>query len=212
MLLVNRLLKLALAVLVAGVVAACGSLVLSFTGPIEQAYAANSGNQGAAKASPKNSKAHAAYKKKLKSLCNKYEQSSVYYQFVDLNRDGVDEMIVSWFPEIYTYSNGKVKRVDKARAGSNSYSIAPKAKVFCRIEFDHCGSATYRYFKWNGKKFAHVATLYTHDKNDTYLNVKSHYWVKGKGSVSKKVATKYVKKILKGEKERFISSNRQYNI
>ncbi len=197
------------------ILASCllGTLPIRSDAPsgVGRAYAANPASYDYAKptstvTAQSGNKAHAAYKKKLKNLAKKSWLGYVRYKFVDLNRDGTDEMIVGGFPEVYTFKNGKVKRVNKAMTGSSSYKISPKAKVFCRIEPDFCGSATYDYYKWNGKKFAHVATMYTHDKNDTYLANSSYYWVKGKGNVSKKKASKYVKKkMLKGSKLRSIT-------
>ena len=180
---------------------------------VERAYAANSesfdgmADESTVTAQSGGKKAHAAYKKKLKSLCKKNGIQSIRYKFVDINRDGTDEMIVGWFPEVYMFKGGKAKRVNQVMTGSSNYKISKKAKVFCLIEPDHCGSATYDYYKWNGKKFAHVATMYTPDENDTYLMNDPYYWVKGKGSVSKKKASKYVKKILKGSKLSKVSYN-----
>ena len=198
---VSFMMIVALSLLLASATGICFSQMSIHLGCVEKAYAVNSDGYKltavpvAVQTQSKNSEAHTAYTKKLRALGKTYPQSSIKYRFVDLNCDGVDEMVVSWFPEVYTYSSGKVKRVDKAMIGSSWYLIAPKAKVFSRVESDHCGSAMYRYYKWNGKKFAHVATLYTHDKNDTSLRIRSQYWIKGKGDVSKKTAEKYVKKI-----------------
>lgn len=151
----------------------------------------------------KNAKAHAAYYKKLSAMQKKgmLIQGLPNYCFVDLTGDGVDEMIVQWWPSIYTYRSGKAVQVHDGEVGSSSYAKLYKTKkVFVHVMPDHMGSSSKSYYKWNGKKFVHVATTYKPSTLGKQQGAKAYYWVKGKGKVSKKRATSYVKKLTKGAK------------
>lgn len=150
----------------------------------------------------KNRKAHTAYYKKLKALRRKGKvlQGTSTYCFTDITGDGVDEMIVRWWPSVYTYRGGKVVCVHDGELGSSSYGLYKGKKVFSHFIPDHMGSGQRDYYKWNGGKFVKVATMYQPSAYRAQQGAKSYYWVKGKGKVSKKRAKAYVKKLVKGAK------------
>ena len=186
----------------------CTGLLLCATATAVPAYATSTSesraitSQSTSKAT-KNKKAHTAYYKRLKKL----EKDGLFlssiggYQFVDLTGDGIDEMIVSWWPSVYTYKGGKAMRVDNADVGSSYYvKLYPSRKVFVRTMPDHMGSASKNYYKWNGKKFVKVASTYQPSQSGKKQGAKPFYWVKGKGKVSKSMGKAYVKKITKGSK------------
>lgn len=177
-------------------------LLLSVTAP---SYAAT--NKAAA-----NRAAHAAYYKKLDML---KEQDSFLNNgsitFTDLTNDGVDEMVVGWFPSIYTYRKGKAVRVSRLMIGSSHYTkYWPKKKVLRANVPDHVGGTEYEYYKWNGVRFIKVASTYTPKKGGKAMGFSASYWVRGKGKVSKAVCSRYIKRLISGAKGRRIKYDQQY--
>ena len=151
----------------------------------------------------KNNKAHATYYKQLSAMQKKgmIIQGVPNYCFVDLTGDGVDEMIVQWWPSIYTYRSRKAVCVHDGEIGSSSYAkLYRTKKVFVHVSPDHMGSSYKSYYKWNGKKFVTVATTYTPSTLGKQQGAKAYHWIKGKGKVSKKRVKAYIKKLTKGAK------------
>ena len=154
-----------------------------------------------------NKRAHAAYFKKLDALKRdgKFMEGGSY-RFVDLTNDGIDEMIVAWWPSVYTYRSGKVVRVHNAQMGSEGYTKYYRTrKVLIHTTPDHMGAASVEYLKWNGKKFVVVATRYTPTKSGRQMGAKPYYWTKSKGKVSKAVCQKQIKKLLGSAKAKRVT-------
>ena len=184
----NRKLALA-ALLVAALLAGvgCAEACLQAAGAAEGPLV---GKAYASTASAENAKAHKAYKKKLAKLSKENGGIPTRYRFIDLTGDGVDEMMVAWWPSAYTYRGGKVVRVYSGSRGGLDVTRAYKAKKV----FVANSSGAYTYYKWNGKKFVAVATVM--DYNSQVGGDDTYYWVKGKGEVSEQEAKAYVKKLL----------------
>ena len=143
-----------------------------------------------------NKAAHKAYKKRLVKL-KKESMSFGWCCFMDVTGDGIDEMIMSWWPSIYTYKSGKVKRVFSGEAGSQSFKKTYKSKkVVLFASPDHCGAFSYSYLKWNGSKFVSQVSLYTPKRHNKQHGYKANYHIEGRGEVSKKAAKAYAKKLV----------------
>lgn len=162
----------------------------------DQAFAAS---KKASATKAKNAQAHAAFKKKLVKIRKANGTTDgPWYRFIDLTGDGVDEMVVQWWPAVYRYSSGKVKRINKQMVGRFYYPKAYKSKrILVTAGSDALGSMPAKvYLKWNGKKFVKMASLYTPCAYAKSVGNKASYWVKGKGQVTKKQAQAYVKKLV----------------
>ena len=157
----------------------------------------------AASAKAKNAKAHAAYKKKLAKIQNENGIPGVSYRFIDITGDKVDEMVVAWWPAVYTYKSGKVKRVFSGSRGGLGLGPVYKAKKVFMVN----SSGALTYFKWNGKKFKPMVTVC--DLN-TQTGDGSYYWIKGKGDVSESAAKTYVKKLIGSSKATKLKFKKNY--
>lgn len=124
---------------------------------------------------------------------------------MDLTNDGVDEMVVNWFPSIYTYRKGKVVRVSRLLSGSSHYTkYWPKKRAIRASVPDHAGGTEYEYYKWKGKKLVKVASTYTPKKNGKAMGFTSRQWVRGKGEVSKASCSAYIKRLTRHTKSRSV--------
>lgn len=154
-----------------------------------------------------NSKAHAAYKRLLPKCVEKYDavsQGSLPYAVVDLDGNGVDELIIEpgWgycTQVVYTYTNG---RVVKAREFGHCWFDLRywRATDVVYAESGHQGVITKAYFKMTstGKLKAVAWSVNTeYLKSNGELGWKHQYYVKGK-KVSKTTCASYVKKLKKG--------------
>ena len=153
----------------------------------------------AATKAQKNKTAHKAYKKKLRKLASEVSYITPQYKFIDVTGDGVHEMFVAWWPEVYTFQNGKVKRLNRGEVGSDNYKVIASKRVVVRLSADHMGAASLMYYKWNGKKLVHRVTVYTPTRDGRNMGAEPYYWVKGHGKVSKSYAKKQVKKLTGGK-------------
>lgn len=148
------------------------------------------GRAYAASVQAKNAKAHAAYGKKLAKLAK--ENGSIVgleYMCVDITGDGVDDMLVQWWPAIYTYKGGKVKRVYNGFRGGLAFTKVYKSKKV--VVTNASGGLTY--LKWNGKKFKKMVTIVD---NNIFDGGSTYYWVTGKGEVTEKKAKAFAKKLV----------------
>ena len=109
----------------------------------------------------KNTKAKQAYVKKLKQLHDGEYGGGNYWEFalIDLNKDGVTEMVVTpdgqYHREIWGYVNGKVETVGWGFAGDGEYY--PNKKLYY-CESWH-GSVYMTYYRFNGKKMVKLAYI-----------------------------------------------------
>ena len=150
----------------------------------------------ASKAS-KNKAAHKAYLKELKKLVA--ERNAIgKYRFMDVTGDGVDEMITMWWPAVYTYKGGKVKKVFSGDIGRVLFQKAYKKKKVIVVTLNDPAYTTVSksYLKWNGSQFVYKATLTPTNSYAKQHGVSSRYYINGKGNVSKKTANAYVKKLV----------------
>ena len=161
-------------------------------------------------------KARTALKKKLKSLYSEYKNyvssnsngfTGMKYRFVDLNNDGVTELLVSqdghWKPmnEIYGHDGSKVVLLSSASSGigggyfDHRITSYKKKGVF-KVHDWHNSYSGERYYKWNGRKAKLLASMST---NWVSAQGNSSYYVNSK-KVSKSKYTDYAKKLVKGLK------------
>ena len=156
----------------------------------------------AASRKAENRKAHAAYKKKLWQLRKSQGTTDPPMSaFVDLTGDGVDEMVVLWWPSVYTYRSGKAVRVEKGFVGSDAlYRAYKKAHVIVKGRGDTMGGVSRVYKRWNGKKFVTVASLYTPSSTGIAYGNQPSYWTKADGYTTKARAKAYVKKLIGADK------------
>lgn len=107
------------------------------------------------------------------------------FGIVDLNHDGVPELIVN-YEHIYTYYNGKITEVLLCSQGITAYK---KGSVFMS-ESMHAGNGHFNFYsivKGHGKMVA----------NEALLESGEHYCYIGNKEVSKKKYNKYIKKLTK---------------
>ena len=116
----------------------------------------------------------------------------------DTDGDGVDEMITMWWPAVYTYKGGKVKKVFSGDIGRVLFQKAYKKKKVIVVTLNDPAYTTVSksYLKWNGSQFVYKATLTPTNSYAKQHGVSSRYYINGKGNVSKKTANAYVKKLV----------------
>lgn len=170
------------------------------------------------KAAMKSYAALLASEKKAKKVLgnNLYTQvssSSCKFALIDLNKDGIKEMVMTsdggYHAEILAYVKGKVKIVGNSFASAGTDKYYPNKKIYYTAIL-HMGDVIYTHYKFNGKTMKAVAEKHGSD----YINLKTgkpkkssemstfapyKYTVNGK-KVSKKKYQSYVKKLLKGAK------------
>lgn len=140
------------------------------------------------------------------------------FALVDLNKDGIKEMIVSadnaYHTALLTYVKGKVKCIGGSFSGG--FTCYPNKRLYSTMTI-HTGACITSYYKFNGKKLIKVAEKTGYDYqnavtgepknleetmskyNDIFAPYK--YTVKKK-TVSSKKYKAYVKKLKKGAKKK----------
>lgn len=169
------------------------------------------------KAAMKSYAALLASEKRAKKVVGKYlftnVSSSCEFALIDLNKDGIKEIIMTsdggYHTDILAYVSGKVKIVGGSYASGGYDKYYPNKHVYYTATI-HMGNAIYTYYRFNGKTMKAVAEKCGSD----YVNMKTgkpkkssarltfapyKYTVNGK-KVSKKKYRSYVKKLLKGSK------------
>ena len=157
----------------------------------------------------KNAKAHKAFKRVLKTMGDSQVTSYIYYRYVDMTGDKVDELLVTHDDishaartviNVYKYKKGKAVRVaDLNEYGVNKLVMYKKTKAFI-IACEGHGNKTCDYYKYSKKrgKFVRVAS------KGTYMNEYGNYgsWAySGKNSaISKARFNAIVKKLKKGKR------------
>ena len=164
-----------------------------------------------------------AFKKQLPSIYSQIKKDSylpyttVKYTFIDLNNDGMKEMIAydSYNPYskgyIYQYKKGKVSRVNtkcnfqpsRKISSLDIYSYKAK-KVFKTGVVSEQSSATY-YYQYKKGRYVLVAESGTDYVDETI----TYYKVSGK-KVSKAKYNNFVKKLVKSTKARKVSTGKWY--
>lgn len=165
-------------------------------------------------ASAKNTAAHKALKKQIKSDKKQYcklRNEKLTYAFADIDGDKVDELIT--MPgfgyltyAVYDYKNGTVKRVSTIGHGSYVYYY-PKKKLLYS-ECAHMGYMWTTYYKYSNGKYKVVAQVmkdYTDRSYEAAKPKSSKYYVNGK-KVTKAKYNKFVKSLKKGDKAKKTSS------
>ena len=158
-------------------------------------------------AASKNAIAREAYLKALTSgKCT--EGGGIPHAFFDINGDGIDELItypgfgaVSY--EIFTYLNGKIKRL--VGAGDSGIRIFPSTHVVAFTGAGRQGCYNDTYHKISGGKVTEVAAMYwgfvdemmDEDFDFDTAETWEEYYVKGK-ETTKTDYNKYIKTLTKG--------------
>lgn len=163
------------------------------------------------------SKAKAAKKAFAKALTSgKIEEDvsgELEFALIDINKDGVQEILVTgdgcYHTYIYAYVNKKVKQVDSNFAGG--YTFYPNKDLIFAATY-HSGLSDELYSKFDGKSVKNVTEKLGDDTYNAVTGKKKtkmstpdcfapyRYTVKGK-TVTKKYFNAYVKKMTKGAKE-----------
>lgn len=153
----------------------------------------------------KNVKAKQAYVKELRKLHDGEYGDGSYWEFalIDLNKDGITEMVVTpdgqYHRQIWGYVNGKVETVGWGFAEDGKYY--PNKKLYY-CESWH-GSVYMTYYRFNGKKMVELAQIEGEDiVEETFT-----YYI-GKKKVSKNKWKKYEKQLKKGAKEEKVKYHR----
>lgn len=159
-------------------------------------------------ASTKAEKAREAYMRILKSKSRLQKMSlwnigetwsDVEYAIIDLNKDGVPELLLRsddrHYEMLAAYVNGKVKCIGGApegtTAGSGRITVYPDRKIVCFTTYHNWSYQSY--YEFDGKRLE--------EKCGTWkLHKQRSYNIKGKDVAAKKFAA-YKKKLLKGSKE-----------
>ena len=172
-----------------------------------------------------NAKALKAYKKLLAK--NEKEPFCRFFALIDLNKDGVMELVYGddsrdpYHSSLLAYVNGKVKAVGGGFSGDEKYY--PNKHLYYTSTF-HTGVEEHSYYKFTGKKLVKLAEKYGNEsinavtgKPKTKKDKKKYkslfapykYTVRGK-TVSKKKYESYVKNLKKGAKNKklkFVKNN-----
>lgn len=145
----------------------------------------------------KNKRAHAAYRSQLASMRTDGLYVGDRYKFVDLTGDGVDELVVGWWPSIYTYRGGDAVKVHDTGLGGNNYLRFYKNKHVVVFHSGGRGGRVYEtYAKWNGRKFTNRVSMHVASGFDSTAKNQPAYMINGKGVTAKRA--KAVKKKLVG--------------
>lgn len=133
---------------------------------------------------------HSAYKTYLAEVADEFENGFSYgYTFLDLNRDGVDELICysianRAFVRIVTFRSGKVKQILNEGGVTGLTYNSRKKMLYARYSSGAADSSNVIY-SFNGKKLKKVK--YTESRS-RFKNgkMKVRYYVKGKKTTLKK--------------------------
>lgn len=157
----------------------------------------NSINGCHAEASSKARKAKAAYAKLLSSWNG--SGTDVLFAVIDINKDGISEMIYSddnlYHTEFMGYINNKVKLLHEGFSGKQKYY--PNKSLYYSYSGGH-SYVSYSYYKFTGKKLKCVAEKKT--ENSIVKNPVYEYTVNGK-KATKRQYKNYSKKLMIGAKE-----------
>ena len=153
-------------------------------------------------AASKNDMAHDAYNNAMASGEIDILDGLLPYAYFDIDRDGVDELII--YPGygfysygIYSYRSGKVKEMLVLSQAEGSMRLYPKTKmIYC--SGGHMGGYYDDYYKVSKGKATLVASRKYFTNNSGRIK-KIRYYVKKK-AVTKTKYTKYVKTLKKGTK------------
>ena len=162
-----------------------------------------------------NTKAHKALNRQLKTDKRRYysyRSSKMRYAYADINGDHIDELITEpgygyLTQAIYAYKNNSVKKI--ASVGQGYFTkYYPKHKVIYIKNSGHMGYLSDYYYKQtsNGtyKLVAQVGKYYGNRSYDS-KPIRTTYYINDKKTTKAKYS-KYVKKLVKGEKGKSFSS------
>lgn len=184
------------------------SLSLSFVSAefSPEAYAAGNTNK----------KAHASYKKKLRSLKNQWGiVGKLKYAYQDVDGDDVDELVVypgfgMYTQGIFKYRDGKA--VEVCAVGQGSFTrYYRKNKVLYSENAGHMGVLTDRYYKWGSGVYqlaAFAVKTYSGSYDKAPDSIK--YYVKNK-EVAQKRYQSYTGKLVEGSKGKKFSNMKWKN-
>ena len=156
-----------------------------------------------------------AYSKYLKNHPNPYVQDS--FAVIDINDDGVDELIVTpdelYHMELYGYVNGKVKLIGGGYSGAQRFY---PSKGIYYSSTTHMGAVDEWYYSYNGKKLSLLATSFGSEVMNCSTGERKAeptpgdfspygYKVKGK-DVNEKKYNSFIKKTLNGAKKSAVDS------
>lgn len=159
-------------------------------------------------AASKAAKARETYKKLLKSESKlgrlspwntDVSWSNAKYTTIDINKDGIPELLVRSDDGIYTmliaYINGKAKCIGQTpegtTSGTGSIAIYPSRKVICLTTCHNWKNQTF--YKFNGKKLEEKCRAWKLDNHESYD-------ING-SAVSKEKFEEYKAKLLKNTKQ-----------
>lgn len=159
-----------------------------------------------------NKKAHKEYMAYMKKMLSKPHTDGSYleeicYRYVDVNGDGIDELIVdgdfccnACGETFLFYLDGKVKACEQISV-FDGYEKYYKKNGIVQTHYAAMGYHIYSYYKFDGKELKLVASK-TEESNKTTYHVKNK-------KVSKDTFKKYIKKITNNSKGKIFPS--KYN-